>query len=131
MADGALKEFFVSLGLDSDAASWASAITMVDGFEKLLGQARRRACSRSARSSRHSVVETGKYGSELDDTSKKTGFATQALEEYTYAAKLAGGSSEIACLGGDAPGSEDGRGEERQRRGERRHSQRLGVRVFE
>lgn len=89
----ALQEFFVALGLDADAAAFASAQTMVDGLEKALGRLVEWA-NRAADAVAGAVIDTAKYGSELDDTSKKTGFATQALEEYIYASKLVGGGSE-------------------------------------
>jgi hypothetical protein len=93
MASGALQEFFISLGLDSDAASFASAEASVDALEKALEKLVEWA-ERAFEALIGAVEGTAKYGSQLDDASKKTGESTQALEEWTYIASLVGGSSE-------------------------------------
>lgn len=89
----ALKEFFIVLGLDADASSFASAQSMVDLLEKGL-QKMVEWAERAFSAFEDAVIGTAKYGSALDDASKKTGLTTQALEEFTYASQLSGGSSE-------------------------------------
>lgn len=89
----ALKEFFVSLGLDADASSFASAQSMVDllekGLQKLVEWA-----MKAAQAFTDAVLGTAAYGSQLDDASKKTGLTTQQLQEFAYVSQLAGGSAE-------------------------------------
>lgn len=88
-----LRELFVTLGLEWDAAGFAQAELAVKGLEagaKLLVEAFRLVAGAIA----ESVTETAKYGGAVDDATKRTGLSAEALQEFGYAAGLAGASSE-------------------------------------
>lgn len=93
-----LRELFVTLGLEWDAAGFAQAELAVKGLEagaKLLVEAFQLVAGAVA----DSITETAKYGGAVDDATKRTGLTAEALQEFGYAAGLAGASSEEFQLG--------------------------------
>lgn len=97
-AGGALKEFFLALGLDADSAAFASAEAMVLGLEKGLEVAFE-AAEKLADIFVETIHETVEWGEELDYASKMLGQSTEALQLLDYEAKMAHVSSEEMRMG--------------------------------
>lgn len=90
---GALKDFFIALGLDADAASWAAAESAVHGLEKAL-EVLVELAKEVAEVLAESVIGTAEYANELEDASERTGITTTELQHFAYQAKMAGASAE-------------------------------------
>src|SRR4051812_16352018 len=86
---GALKEFFVALGLDADAASFASAQSVVDalekGLEKLVEVAKE-----IPEKFAEMILSTGEYAHAVERVTEITGQASETVQELAYVSKLAG-----------------------------------------
>lgn len=89
----AIKEFFVSLGLDHEAAEWAEAFEAVEGLNELLEKLVE-TVEEVAEQLVESVVETGEYAHALEALSARTGQSTTALQEWEFVSKMAGASGE-------------------------------------
>lgn len=84
-----LRKIYVTLGLDWDSAGFAAALnasSALEGAAKALVSV----FQELAAVITSSIAETTEYGSTFNDAALRTGAATTALQEYAYAAKLAG-----------------------------------------
>lgn len=89
----ALRELFVSLGLDWDSSGFAAAQIAADGLEGalkgLVGIA-----SDLVGGLRDATLQTAAFADDLSDAAIRTGASVSALQELGYAASQAGASSE-------------------------------------
>jgi hypothetical protein len=88
-AGGALKEFFLALGLDADAASFASAEAAVHALEKGLELAYE-AAEKLADAFVESVISTAEYSHATEHASEVTGLATDTIQELGAVSRIAG-----------------------------------------
>lgn len=88
-AGGALQEFFLSLGLDADGASFAAAELMVKGLEKALELVIDIA-KEIPKEFAEMIVSTAEYSHAVEHASEMTGRSTESIQEMSYASQLAG-----------------------------------------
>ncbi|MCC6178814.1 MAG: hypothetical protein WAZ94_15240 [Phycisphaerales bacterium] len=88
-----LRELFVALGLDWDAAGFAQAQVATDALEKA-AQLLVSAFQKVAETVAESVLQTAEFADNLSDAAVRTGASVEALQELGYAAGLSGASSE-------------------------------------
>ncbi len=90
-----LRNLFISLGLDWEASGFAQAQVAVHGLEKaarLLFEAIKAIPEAMGEAIKH----TADYGGKLDDASKKSGIATDTLQELGFVAAQSGvGTDEL------------------------------------
>jgi hypothetical protein len=89
----ALRELFLTLGLDADESSFATGMAAVEGLKKAAELAVE-AFEKLGEFFVDAVKETTEYGSVINDTAARTGIAAATLQELGYAAKLSGSSFE-------------------------------------
>lgn len=94
----ALKEFFLALGLDADAAAFAAAESMVHALEFALHKALEVA-EKLADAFVETIASTIEWGDELQNASERLGIATTELQQLDFAARIANVSSEEMQLG--------------------------------
>jgi hypothetical protein len=90
---GALKEFFIALGLDSDASSFASAQAAVDTLEKGLDLAFE-AAEKLFEGFVEAVEGTAEYAHAVEHAAEKTGLATDTIQQLAYVSEQAGVASD-------------------------------------
>lgn len=89
----ALRELFLSLGLDADEASFASATAAVDLLEKGL-ELVAEAAKKLGEALVETVVGAVEYADKIGDLSVKTGVSTTSLQKFQYVAVQSGTSLE-------------------------------------
>lgn len=88
-AGGALQEFFLSLGLDADGASFAAAELVVKGLEKAL-EFVVEVAKEIPKEFAEMIVSTAEYSHAVEHASEMTGRSTDSIQEMGYASRLAG-----------------------------------------
>lgn len=88
-----IRELFVKLGLDWESSGFASAQLAVDLLEKGL-QLAVDAVNKLSDTLVEATVSTAAYGEEVEVLGQKTGFATDAIQKWSYAAQLSHSSAE-------------------------------------
>ena len=88
-----LRELFVTLGLDYDAAGFAQATVAVELLEKA-AEVLVDTLKAVPQFLAESVLATAEYGGALDDASKRTGVAAETLQELGFAAAQSGVGTE-------------------------------------
>lgn len=86
-----LRELFLTLGLDADEASFASATAAVDLLEKGL-ELVAEAAKKVGEALVETVVGAVDYADKIGDAATKTGVSTTRLQEFEYAAVQSGTS---------------------------------------
>jgi len=88
-----LRELFVAIGLEWDAAGFAQAQVATAVLEKA-AQMLVAAFETVAETVAESVLQTAEFADNLSDAAVRTGASVEALQELGYAAGLSGASSE-------------------------------------
>jgi len=87
-----IRQLFVSLGLEWDAAGFLQAELAMKALE-LGAQALVRGLQAVVTATAEAIVETAEYGAAVDDAAKRTGASREALQELGYAAQQSGSSA--------------------------------------
>lgn len=93
-----LRELFLTLGLDADEASFASAISTVDALEKMLELAAE-AAVKLGEALVETVIGATEYADKIGDASTVTGVGVEQLQAFEYAAVQSGSSLEGVVAG--------------------------------
>lgn len=93
-----VASFFASLGLRVNEKQWATGDRVISGVKKAVGAF---LAVKTVQAVGNVISEITDLGGHLADASQKTGVASQTLQEYGYAAGLAGSSLDdvIGALG--------------------------------